>query len=602
MSVGGDDSLTQKKRALMSNLPDGNGLSSSSLTKPKGKREQRDARNSQSSTPSPRHKQMMVAGLHRDGEQARIVEAIRRRQMEQQHQHDEQSTLEYVWENVLYYSGFADDSAYDHSGSSISQTNGTQSVRRQEIESKQSRNNILGQNAMSSTTKPVMDEAVLLEKTFAERFAKRPYIVRVAFIIIRRMHLILRWLVDMFITRTARLEPLSRSPSMYATSPSYSLQLQADDIICFVFFLWVSLRISSRTTHLFALTVMTMCLVLGSVGRKVLGRVGVGSATCTPLNNSASSARTSPAPVASRKTATDHNGESSKAIKRLQQCHPNATKAECIRFLRCTKSDQKAAASRLDEWLAWRLDNGLKLSIDDVEEEAIPYGDEFIKADEKLWNETAKLAMEIFMSKSSGDKPCTDKSVQLPQIICAFSVDTTTNNKDDGEGSLPSYPRCKDGSRMFYLCPARFDVSIAPGEVYALAAGLYLDRRLSRLTTEKVSLICELRGGRGWANPTPWSMLPFIRATSSLLGKHFPERLKRMVLVPMPSSALWVWSAVQKFLDADTASKVVVVGIDGAASNDVDCLAKELDDYVTKKDFLLLEERRRSSFTPKEDS
>ena len=48
--------------------------------------------------------------------------------------------------------------------------------------------------------------------------------------------------------------------------------------------------------------------------------------------------------------------------------------------------------------------------------------------------------------------------------------------------------------------------------------------------------------------------------------------------------------------------QVVVVGIDGAASNDVDCLAKELDDYITKKDFLLLEERRRSSFTPKEDS
>jgi hypothetical protein len=600
MSVGGDDSLTQKKRALMSNLPDGNGLSSSSLAKPKGKREQRDARNSQSSTPSPRHKQMMVAGLHRDGEQARIVEAIRRRQMEQQHQHDEQSTLEYVWENVLYYIGFADDSAYDHPGSSTSQTNGTQSVRRQQIENKKSGNKILGQNAMSSTTKSVMDEAVLLEKTFAERFAKRPYIVRVAVVIIRRIHLILRWLVDMFITRTARLEPLSRSPSMYATSPTYSLQLQADDIICFVFFLWVSLWISSRTIHLFALTVMTMCLVVGSVGRKVLGRVGVESATCA-LNNSASNARTSPAPVASRKIASDHKGESSKAIKRLQQCHPNATKAECVRFLRCTKSDEKAAASRLDEWLAWRLDNGLKLSIDDVEEEAIPYGDEFIKADEKLWNEAAKLAMEIF-TKSSGDKTCTDKSVQLPQIIFAFSVDTTTNNKDDGEGSLPSYPRCKDGSRMFYLCPARFDVSLAPGEVYALAAGLYLDRRLSRLTTEKVSLICELRGGRGWANPTPWSMLPFIRATSSLLGKHFPERLKRMVLVPMPSSALWVWAAVQKFLDIDTASKVVVVGIDGAASNDVDCLAKELDDYITKKDFLLLEERRRSSFTPKEDS
>jgi hypothetical protein len=55
-------------------------------------------------------------------------------------------------------------------------------------------------------------------------------------------------------------------------------------------------------------------------------------------------------------------------------------------------------------------------------------------------------------------------------------------------------------------------------------------------------------------------MLPFIQCTSSLLGKHYPERLQRFVLFPMPSAAAWIWSAAQKRLDPNTASKVVVVG------------------------------------------
>ncbi|KAL7495002.1 hypothetical protein ACHAWT_003596 [Skeletonema menzelii] len=159
-------------------------------------------------------------------------------------------------------------------------------------------------------------------------------------------------------------------------------------------------------------------------------------------------------------------------------------------------------------------------------------------------------------------------------------------------------PRCKDGSRIFHLVPARFDLSIATAQVYALAAALYLERLLSRSTTEKVSLICDVRGGRGWANPTPWSLLPFIQATSSLLGRHFPERLKRMVLYPMPSSAVWVWAAAQKFLDADTASKVVVVGLDGLSSNNND-MNEELEKFITKKDYLVLEERRRTFFARK---
>eukprot|EP00573_Skeletonema_grethae_P010750 CAMPEP_0201708212 /NCGR_PEP_ID=MMETSP0578-20130828/54713_1 /ASSEMBLY_ACC=CAM_ASM_000663 /TAXON_ID=267565 /ORGANISM="Skeletonema grethea, Strain CCMP 1804" /LENGTH=138 /DNA_ID=CAMNT_0048196997 /DNA_START=9 /DNA_END=421 /DNA_ORIENTATION=+ len=138
------------------------------------------------------------------------------------------------------------------------------------------------------------------------------------------------------------------------------------------------------------------------------------------------------------------------------------------------------------------------------------------------------MAIEI-MSKSAVSDDGAENGVRLPQIICSYEMHYTDALGDNEVSPTTKPPRCKDGSRIFHLVPARFDLSIASAQVYALAAALYLDRLLSRSTTEKVSLICDVRGGRGWANPTPWSLLPFVQATSSLLGRHFPERLKRMV-------------------------------------------------------------------------
>jgi hypothetical protein len=470
---------------------------------------------------------------------------------------------------------------------------------------------------LTPTLEPVVDKAVLREKEYAEKLAKQPCILRAAFIFYRRIHLVLRWFIDFCITRLARLEPLSRSTSFYATTPSYSLHVQADDIINFIAFLWMSLWICSRTSHVLSLAIIMFCLVMGSIGGKVVGRVELAPHQLQDhaVDSTSSSTRTPMPPVVSRTSETEKKGaETSNSINRLRKCHPNATEAECIRFLRCTKSDEKAASERIEGWFAWRLENGLTLTINegvvnhDLEKETItiPYGHNFMKADEKLWDETAKMAIEI-MSKSSVHTNGTENNVQLPQIICSYEMHRTSDagavngiNNDDCERSSSSTPpRCKDGSRIFHLVPARLDLSLATAQVYALAAALYLDRRLSRHTTEKISLICDVRGGRGFANPTPWTLLPFIQATSSLLGKHFPERLRRMVLFPMPSSAVWVWAAAQKFLDTDTASKVIVVGLDGAVSKNDNGMYNELGKFITKKDYLLLEERRRSFFARK---
>jgi hypothetical protein len=88
-------------------------------------------------------------------------------------------------------------------------------------------------------------------------------------------------------------------------------------------------------------------------------------------------------------------------------------------------------------------------------------------------------------------------------------------------------------------------------------------------------------------------MLPFIQSTSSLLGKHYPERLQRFVLFPMPSAAAWIWSAAQKCLDPNTASKAVVVGEEKKKG-----LPQKMLEFFDEESLRLVEERRRSLMHP----
>ena len=532
--------------------------------------------------------QLMVAGLHRDGEQARIVEAIRRRQIQQ---YENQYTFEYVWGSVLYYSGFADEHPSLTFQCDDAQNNFGETENLQQ--------NATVDRKQKSIPQPA-NEGQMHEKAVEQLLAKRPYVVRLMFKLFRHIHLMLRWFIDVCITRLSRIESLPRSLSSYATNPSYSMQFQVDDMICFIVVLCTSLWISSKSSNTLSLIVIMICVVIGSVGTRVVERIGPSAEQLQshPLNhiNSARAHNQRQTTSTRIQPVDDPRVDSSKSIERLQKRHPNATKAECIRFFKCTKLNEKAASARIDEWFAWRLENGLPLSLDDatdndLNEETIPHGHDYMKADEQIWNESAQIALQIL------SKGVTSSNLQLPQIICSYEMHQPSGGTNDND-STNATPRCRDGTRIFHLLPARCDLSIATAQVYALVAALYLDRLLSRSTTEKVSLICDVRGGRGWANPTPWSLLPFVQATSSLLGRHFPERLKRMVLYPMPSSAVWVWAAAQKFLDADTASKVVVVGLDvKVKASDNNDVHQELEKFITKGNYLLLEERRRSFFS-----
>ena len=579
------------------------------------------------------------AGLHRDGEQARIVELVRQRQLQQQ---SEESTLQWLeesfyqnyksmeefWASMLAYGGLSDDFArgqqqhHGHGGHNSTSSSLSNAVFNPYRDQSQPIGNKTQLNSLNNDSTPPSTNLCTIDDSYqpsAKHSRIIRFIIRLTCHVYRQILHASRWYIDIWITRLARLEPLTPYPSssLYSATPVYSLQFSADDILRSSILLWFSMWYSSYTQMVAAPVVAVMCLLGVAVGWKVVGRVyshkkqqQLQTPQLQYLNQSITKK------MAEISTSTEKQSHI-EAVKRLQEKHPNATQAECQRFLICVKHKEDEASQRLEAFLKWRFDCGLKVSVDEdrssgvaknamgdtIKKHRREYGPELISDDEKDWKEAAKMAVAI-----NGDK-AVESYIILPQIICSyeerkFETDCDAHHEishDNDKQSIQPIgsnndrkqtpPRCKDGTSIFHILPARLDLSLATAPTYALACALYLDRRLSRSTTERLTLFCDVRGGRGWANPTPWSTLPFIQSTSSLLGQHYPERLERLVLFPMPKAAMWIWSAAQKCLDPNTASKVVVVGAAGEGG-----LSERLEEYIDEDDLKVLEGRRRSFF------
>mmetsp|Transcript_3104 Transcript_3104/g.6835 ORF Transcript_3104/g.6835 Transcript_3104/m.6835 type:complete len:688 (+) Transcript_3104:45-2108(+) len=563
------------------------------------------------------------AGLHRDGEQARLIEVVRRRQL-QQRQHHEETTFQWLeesasqfWESILVYGGLLEDPRNDpihrsrHSTMPLNPYRDDPRLTNQEKE-----HNTLSSSGSKTNEHPTSQTITDgLPSSQSSPLSKCPRIVRFVLSFFLRILYSFRYTIDFCITRLAHLEPLlpNVTSSFYSTSPVYSLQITADDILRFLIILWASFYCSWKMQVVAAPALAMMCLFIRSVSQRVVRR------THSPenerqmqqqqnTNQSIAQNEAAISPILPKQPSVPNKPHATEdqlhveAIQRLQNQHPNATFAECKRFFTCVKYKEEAASKRIDEFFKWRSDCGLKTiaeaevggSAEDtarqMDKHARVFDQAFVKKDKEDWNAAAKMAISI-MTKSH----VTENWVNLPQIICSYEekIEETpdANNPNQKEKSSLPPPRCKDGTRILHILPFRLDLSVATAPTYSLAAALYLDRRLSRSTTERITLFCDVRGGRGWANPTPWSALPFIQSTASLLGSHYPERLERLVLFPMPKSAIWVWSAAQKCLDPNTSSKVVVV-----SSGEGGGLPERLTEFVEEESLHVLEKRRRYFF------
>jgi len=255
-------------------------------------------------------------------------------------------------------------------------------------------------------------------------------------------------------------------------------------------------------------------------------------------------------------------------LEALRDLQPESTLAERRRFLKARKGVIKAASAQLGSYIQWRSANKI---------------DEFFPStfttDEEDWALAARAAMEI-ANNTGGPSPA-DREV-LPRIVSVFG----------GEDGLVL---CKNGARIVHVLPCQLDTTIAPSTTYALALAMYLDRKLDRNHTEKVTVVIDIRSGKGWPNPSSVSLVPFIKLVVGSLNSYFPERLSRCILFPLPMTATVLFNKAKAYLDPDTATKIQVCSGAGSVTSKVPTKVKQ---FIDEKSVDVMERRRKAFFLP----
>jgi len=552
------------------------------------------------------------AGLHRDGEQARLVNLVRRRQLEQcRHDYEAMSTIQWIndslwkfWTSVIVTDKVDEKIQFDRHEHYADIVNPYRDKERQQARRSGVDRGVKKNVVNSDEQKPTSDESMTAAIGRCRKYPFFDVMMHICQPILNALRYIVHFALGRLLTNRSQ----SRNSS---STRSYILDFTADDVIqCFII-MWIGLKMAFWLQHDAVSVLVLMFALAGAFRHKIVCCIESANEVTTVHQQHQHQTlhqrkehikremRNNVPPKATAKNIQPQSTINSKKIQqqvihRLKAQFPNATHAECKRFYVCTKHQEEEAAQRIESWLQWRADCGLKLTADIVHftktSDNREYNSEFIRYDSEIWNEAAKLAIEL---ESKGE--IVDNLIKLPQILCSYEPEIHTNSTTDlCSKNSKSPPRTRDSSRILHILPARIDIALAPAPTYSLACALYLDRCLCRSTQEKITLLCDVRGGRGWANPTPWSMLPFIQCTSSLLGKHYPERLQKFILFPMPSAAAWIWSAAQKCLDPNTASKVVVIGEEKGKKG----LPVKMDEFFDQESLELVEERRRSFMTP----
>jgi len=116
-----------------------------------------------------------------------------------------------------------------------------------------------------------------------------------------------------------------------------------------------------------------------------------------------------------------------------------------------------------------------------------------------------------------------------------------------------------DGTRVLLAMAAMCDPDAGTPAEYALAAAVLLDQHLPRNQEELLTIVVDVGGVDGGANIAPSKLFGVIKQLSNVLSNNFPERVKRIVVFPIPLAVRGIWSAVKMFLDPVTASKAVLL-------------------------------------------
>ena len=278
-------------------------------------------------------------------------------------------------------------------------------------------------------------------------------------------------------------------------------------------------------------------------------------------------------------------------IQRLEMCCPTATDAERQRFLNAKGGDYDLAQKQLSDYLDWRhkydVDSMVQLTQTDI---YIPSKDKnTIKNFERSTDEVEWMiaSTEALAWYTKDGKECETSVSTLPRLTRVVTL----------PGSQEEPIKTTEGNIIIQLLPAQMDPKIADEDTYTLAIAFYLERKLNRDDMEKIVVCIDMRPGDNWHNAKAGTLIPFIKNVTACLGNNFPERLAKSILFPMPKLAMTLWKVVRKFLDQNTAKKIVIIG--GKSSKDAKIPQEKLERYISKEAVDQMEQMRQDAIDVK---
>jgi hypothetical protein len=313
----------------------------------------------------------------------------------------------------------------------------------------------------------------------------------------------------------------------------------------------------------------------------------------------------------------------------LSQKFPEATRAECKRFLLChcranadsgpTAGGVAEAEKSLQDYLTWRKRLGMDvdgdLPLSEFTGGNVDFDDDRKSYDALLWAQACRRCEVInhqdvsngfndnVSSLSSSSGP--DTKVSKPKSLRRrrnSSVKKSTwtlvvpqfvflHQSKHGTGATVLD---NNGNKVLHVLPAMIDTKNVTAECYGRTLQFYLDRILGRHSEEKISVLLDVRPGEGWPNPLAIFMVPFIRKIARMLQGRFPGRLEKLVVFPVPLPALGVFHAVQWAFHAELMEKIVLIS--GPAERTSPLPKSELTKYISEANLKITENARLEKF------
>eukprot|EP00591_Stephanopyxis_turris_P002718 CAMPEP_0195522894 /NCGR_PEP_ID=MMETSP0794_2-20130614/21504_1 /TAXON_ID=515487 /ORGANISM="Stephanopyxis turris, Strain CCMP 815" /LENGTH=324 /DNA_ID=CAMNT_0040652759 /DNA_START=142 /DNA_END=1116 /DNA_ORIENTATION=- len=317
-----------------------------------------------------------------------------------------------------------------------------------------------------------------------------------------------------------------------------------------------------------------------------------------------------------------HNNSEDDASIVQSKC-PGSTIEECHRFLIARNCNVNVATKMLKKHITWREatlrtnpdDSNVNVNSSHLRSASSPQQQRsitktFLKRIRRCTSSKKVQKLDIHSHRIStssqtnvqmnGVRRGSDSTLNSLSTVMSSS-EPTTNNSNPPKILLPQLvylnsngPYARDGTRIAHVFPSMINANLASPLQYAIHVATNLDQQLARNSMEKVTGFIDVRGGMGWANPTPLKLVPYMKAFSHLLNNQFPERLAKCVVYPIPPSAMKIWTVMKMFMEPQTLKKMVLVVANSEPSSE------ELMRHFDEATIDMLEQRRLSLYVDSE--